>query len=112
MDELEMMNKTADEVEEETTETDLIEEETDEQQDSNVLTTTELVAGTVTAGILVYAGFKIGKVIIKKAIVPLTKKGVRTIKGLFRKKSNQTVVETNATVVAVEDEENSDSDKT
>ena len=112
MEELEMMEQQADEVVEETTENELITEETGEQKAPHVLTTAELAAGTIMAGILVYAGFKVGKIITKKAIVQKKKKGVRTIKGLFRKKSNQAVVETDATVVAEEDEENSDSDET
>ncbi len=112
MEELEMMEQQAEEVTEETTEIEPIAESSDEIEQKNELTGTEVAAGLVVAGALLYGGYMAGKYITKKALIPLAKKGVSKVKSLFgRRNNNETIVETDATVVAVE-EENSDSDET
>lgn len=112
MEELEMMEQQAEEVTEETTEIEPIAENSDETERKNELTGAEMVTGLVVAGALLYGGYTAGKYITEKALIPLAKKGVSKVKSLFgRRNSNQTVIETDATEIAVE-EENSDSDET
>lgn len=112
MEELEMMEQQAEEVAEETTEIEPIAESSDEIEQKNELTGTEVAAGLVVAGALLYGGYMAGKYITKKALIPLAKKGVSKVKSLFgRRNGDETIVVTDATEVAVE-EENSDSDET
>lgn len=112
MEELEMMEQQAEEVMDETTEIEPITEDSDENGQKHELTAEEAVVGAVVIVSVAYAGYKAGKYIVTKALVPLSKKCVSKVKSLFdRKHSNPKVVETDATVVAVE-EENSDSDET
>lgn len=113
MEELEMMEQQAEEVMDETTEIEPITEDSDENGQKHELTAGEAVVGAVVIVSVAYAGYKAGKYIVTKALVPLSKKGVSKVKSLFdRKHSNPKIVETDATETTVEDVENSESDET